>query len=75
MLVCLFFGPSDYLKGNERICIKEHLDFGDDPDYDLIVLTYTKLLPEVCLEPRTNPLNFVDDPNYNPDSGSGLRLF
>ena len=31
-----------------------------------------KLLPEACLRSWDRPLNFVDDPDYNPDSGSGL---
>ena len=26
-----------------------------------------KLLPEVCLGPRTNLLNLWDDPDYDPD--------
>ena len=43
--VCLSIGLSNYLKHNERICMKlfldvclgprnNGLDFGDDPDYD-----------------------------------------
>ena len=31
------------------------------------------LLPEVCLGPRTNQLNFVGNPGYDTDTGSGLR--
>ena len=26
---------------------------------------YMKLSPEVCLRPRNNPFNFVDDPHYD----------
>ena len=29
-------------------------------------------LPEVCLEPRNNRLDFGDDPNYNPDYDTDL---
>ena len=32
-----------------------------------------KLLPEVCLQPRNNPLHFGDDLDYNLNPGSGLR--
>ena len=28
-----------------------------------------KLLPEVCLGPRNNPLSFEDDPDYGPGQG------
>ena len=31
-----------------------------------------KLLPETCLRSRNRPFNFVDDPDYDPDSGSEL---
>ena len=33
---------------------------------------YRKLLPEVCLWPKKNPLNFVDDSGYDPHPGSRL---
>ena len=32
-----------------------------------------KLLSEVYLGPRNNLVNFGDGPDYDPDSGSGLR--
>ena len=53
------------------------LDFGDDPDYDpdpiRIVWICMKLRPEVCVGPRTNPLDLgmiritirIQDPNYD----------
>ena len=31
-----------------------------------------RLLSETCLRSWDRPLNFVDDPDYDPDSGSGL---
>ena len=31
-----------------------------------------KLLSEVYLEPRNNLIHFRDDPDYDPDPGSGL---
>ena len=30
------------------------------------------LLPETCLKSWDMPLNFGDDPDYDPDTGSGL---
>ena len=52
------------------------LDLGGDPCYDpdlgswftvRIAQICMTILPEMCLEPRTNPSNFGDDPNpdYN----------
>ena len=33
-----------------------------------------KLLPDVFLGPRNNPLNFRDDPDYDPDPECLKRL-
>ena len=32
-----------------------------------------KVLTEVCIWPRKNPLDFGDDPDYDPDPVSGFR--
>ena len=32
-----------------------------------------KLLSEVYIGPRNNLINFRDDPDYDPESGSGLQ--
>ena len=38
-----------------------------DPHPIQIARNCMKLLEEVCLGPRTNPLNFGDDTDYEPD--------
>ena len=42
---------------NNRLC------FGD----------FRNILAGLCLGPRNNPLNVGNEPDYDPDSGSGLR--
>ena len=37
------------------------------------VTIYMKLLPWVCLGPRSNPLHFGDDPDYDSDSEAAIR--
>ena len=55
LFVCLSARPSNYVKSNERICMK--------------------LLPEVCLGPRNNPLDFGNDPDYGPDRTNLYETF
>ena len=48
----------------------QDLDYHPDPI--LIQRICLKLLQEDCLGQRSNPYFCVDEPDYNPDQGSGL---
>ena len=78
VFVCLSIRPSDNLKCNERICMKRVPEVCLETTSSIfgmmriritihIARICIQLSPEVCLGPRTNPLTFRDDPDYDQD--------
>ena len=56
---------------NKLLDFRDDPDYYPDPDYDLDLIHISQILmiflSEVCLWPRTNPLNCGYDPDYDRD--------